>query len=113
MAHNNVSIFYQNCGGIKSKLDELRHNIALRDRNLSISGKKGGGGILVLVKNSVKAIRLPEFEALDLEEIYIHLPSLSDLLLNACYFPPSTPSTAYSSYFYKLIFIPLRVFITM
>ncbi|XP_045524992.1 uncharacterized protein LOC123714671 [Pieris brassicae] len=133
MAQNTLSVYYQNCGGIKSKIDKLKNSILLsnfdvivlvetwlvdsvfdgelhsggydvfrRDRNLQFSRKKGGGGVLVMVKKGIKSIRLTEFEAPDLEEIYIHLPSHAGLLLTACYFSPVTHTSAYLKFFQKL-----------
>ncbi|XP_045449086.1 uncharacterized protein LOC123657607 [Melitaea cinxia] len=130
---DNLLIFYQNCGGLKTKITQLKLNLLTceydviilvetwlssavfdseikadsylmfrRDRNLNLTDKKGGGGLLILVKKNINVLRRFDLEANNIEEIYLHFPCYSDLLLCACYIPPASKSTMFDRFFCKL-----------
>ena len=141
MMSKELTLYYQNCNGIKSKLIDLRLNVLnctydviiltetwlrsdigdpeiisenytifRRDRNLHLTNKSGGGGVLVAVKNTIEATRRVDLEAPNLEEIFVLLPKFNEgIILCACYIPPSSSKETYETHFYKLQDIHLKM----
>lgn len=138
MSNKKLNIYYQNCGGIRSKLVEVRLNIYnssydaiiltetwlrpgildseivdcdhyliyRRDRDLSNSIKKDGGGVLVAIKKSIPASRLAHLELPNLEELIITIPLENDtLFISAIYIPPKSSRDTYTDFYNHLEYI--------
>lgn len=137
MTSSKLSFYYQNCGGIRTKLPELRLNILnsdydiiiltetwlqpkihdaeivdnrylmiRKDRDLTLTHKKDGGGLLIAYKKNLAVTHRLDWEDQSLEEIYICLPLKNNqLILHTVYIPPASPKHIYEKHLRKLEYV--------
>lgn len=76
-------------------------SIHRKDRDLSTTGRKDGGGVLLAVKKCYVTERLDKFEAKGLESLWVKIYTSRNAFIFVCvvYFVPESPKTNYKLFF--------------
>lgn len=73
-------------------------NVYRRDRDLDLTGKQTGGGIIIGVRAGYKSERLLAFECPNLEMVWLRVDGEYPLYICSCYMPDRSNHAQYSSF---------------
>lgn len=74
------------------------YTVHRKDRNLNLTGRASGGGVLIATKVGLNARRLPGFESPDLEIVWLRIPTAVPTYLCCIYLPARSISAPYISF---------------
>lgn len=133
MSKNDLKIYYQNIRGVNTKthirsnfsaadfeiialtetwlksdfssseIFDDSFEVFRSDRDLSLTGKKSGGGCLIAIKNNISALRMTDWEKeIPFENVWMAInqkKSNEKLYINVVYIAPKTSHATYALYF--------------
>lgn len=88
-----------NIGINDSEIFDERYLVYRKDRNLTISDKSSGGGVLIAMKRKFATCRREDFETI-LEDLWVHMKiGTKTFYLCVVYFPPVSSGDAYKLFY--------------
>lgn len=79
------------------------YNVFRSDRNLALSGKSTGGGVLLATESSLNATRMTNFERQELEMVWLKI-TLDYILYVCCvYIPNRNDTSSYIAFYENLL----------